>query len=156
MTLHGEPRVPVQVIAGLVHMQQRVIFALASAHVAAAFMTGEPELLPELSLEGLPDFVLPEPASHWIYAPLRQAKLNLRCKFGLSFYGFSALTQEFARQGGSWAPPGLGIDVSDSRPQAWLAEAMLAAEGREELLEALREIQESGAEDDSALLGDLS
>lgn len=135
---------------------QPVGFALASAHVAAAFMTGEPELSPDLPLEGLPGFVLPEPASLSIYAPLSQAKLNLRCKFGLSFYGFLALTQEFARQGRAWAPPGLGIDVSESRPQAWLAEAMLAAAGHEELLEALREIQESGSEDDVALIDDLS
>lgn|GEM_PF-2344124 len=126
-------------------------FGLASAQVAAAFMARDPVLAPDIALEELPDFVLSEPPSSLIYAPLREAQLNLRCKFGLSFYGFLALKQAFAKQGGKWEPPGDGIELRDSHPQVWLAEAMLSASSQEDVLEALREIQESELEHDSVL-----
>jgi len=124
-------------------------FSLIQAHVAAALMEAEAEdLPPSQTLESLPGFVLGNSSvSKQIYAPLRDAGVRLRCRFGLSFVALQVLKEAMAERDRGFDSPGMGIDEDDSQPDVWLAEALLAAEGDEELALALAEY---GSSDDEA------
>lgn len=123
-------------------------FALVSAHVAATLMEGEPELPGEIPVERLYQVVFDSEHARRIYRPVEHESHRLRCKFGLSMVGLSALDQAMKARQRSWAPPGLGVPLADAEPALWLAEALAEFASSPSIVEALEDY--SGQSEDES------